>query len=32
MADGGTVDVDLEAVLGRERFERLVDELFHMHI
>ena len=32
MADGGVVDVDLEAVLGRERFERLVDELFHMHI
>jgi len=32
MADGGVVDVNLETVLGRERFERLVDELFHMHI
>ncbi len=32
MADGGTVAPDLEAVLGRERFERLVDELFRVHI
>jgi len=32
MADGGVVDINLETVLGRERFERLVDELFHMHI
>jgi len=32
MADGGAIDVDLEAVLGRARFERLVDELFHMQI
>lgn len=32
MADGGTAALDLEAVLGRERFERLVDELFRVHI
>lgn len=32
MADGGTAAPDLEAVLGRERFERLVDELFRVHI
>jgi glycine cleavage system H lipoate-binding protein len=32
MADGGSVAPNLELVLGRERFERLVDELFRVHI
>lgn len=30
--DGGTPHWDLEAVLGQDRYERLVDELFHMQI
>ena len=32
LADGGTPAGDLEAVLGQDRYERLVDELFHMQI
>ena len=31
-SDGGEPHRDLEAVLGRDRYERLVEELFHMHI
>ena len=30
--DGGIPHWDLEAVLGQDRYERLVDELFHMQI
>ena len=32
MADGGTPSLDLEAILGREGFEALVDEIFRVHI
>lgn len=32
MADGGTPSLDLEAILGVERFEALVDEIFRVHI
>lgn len=30
LADGGTLQLNLEEVLGRERYERLVHEVFHM--
>ncbi len=32
LADGGTLNMDVESVLGRERFEALVGELFHLQI
>lgn len=32
MTDGGTLNMDVESVLGRERFEALVEELFHLQI
>ncbi|UCF40359.1 MAG: hypothetical protein JSW43_11585 [Gemmatimonadota bacterium] len=32
LADGGEANLNVEQVLGRERFEALVDQLFHMHI
>lgn len=32
MTDGGEPHLDLEQVLGRERFETLVDEMFRLHI
>jgi glycine cleavage system H protein len=32
LGDGGTTQADLGAVLGQEKYERLVDELFHMQI
>ncbi len=32
LADGGEINLDLEEVLGRDRFETLVDDLFHLQI
>jgi glycine cleavage system H lipoate-binding protein len=32
LADGGELNWDLEEVLGRDRFEALVDDLFHLQI
>lgn len=32
LADGGVTNLNVEQVLGRERFEALVDRLFHMQI
>ncbi len=32
MADGGMLNMNVEQVLGRERFEALVEELFHLQI
>ncbi len=32
LTDGGTLNMNVEQVLGRERFEALVEELFHLQI
>lgn len=32
MSDGGEPNLNLEQVIGRERFETLVDEMFHLQI